>query len=135
MTGQTSSNLTRSLDVSLAGYTPVSVEDVEFTPARSGYYQPSGISKSVQDYDGNVFIGYDSTMYVGSNEVESTPMQLQQNNTVTYTSDGARHNTEIYHPNCHYTNDPTKNTTCYTISNDTYNYGKRVVSVTYRKNS
>lgn len=81
-----------------------------------------------------MFIGYDSTMYVGSNEVESTPMQLQFGK-VTYTSDGAKHNTEIYHPNCFYANDPTYNTTCYTISDTTYNYGKRVVSVTYRKNS
>jgi len=132
LTGQTSSKLTRSLDVSLAGYTPVSVQDVEFTPATSAYCHPTGPSERVEDAYGNDVTIYDT---VGDlNSEESASSISLSSNTITYTSQGAKHNTAHY-ATWHYGHNNPGNTFGYSISDDTYNYGKRVVSVTYRKNS
>ena len=53
---------------------------------------------------------------------------------ITYTSQGAKHNTAQY-ATWQYGHGNPGNTFGYRITDDTYNYGKRVVSVTYRKNS
>jgi len=162
LTGQTSSNLTRSLDVSFAGYTPVSVEDVEFTPATASYYTPNynndGYTHEYSryrytcipveypnrgDYSYNhCFEGY--VIIDHSISTENARNLIISGNTITYETDGAAHNTERMSGDCYpvidvdgYSNVSVdaRATNRHIISGSTYNYGKRVVSVTYRKNS
>lgn len=140
MSDQTSSTLTRSLDVSFAGYTPVSVEDVEFTPATSKYYHstsgpfsfypaanyrdPSNPTKRYQAY-------YNCK---SSNSEESASSMNISSNMITYTSQGAKKNTvKVYQGQ--FGDSSSTIMDGYIISDPTYEYGKRVVSVTYNKNS
>jgi hypothetical protein len=140
LTGQTSSNLTRSLDVSSAGYTPVLVEDVEFAPATSKYYHstsgpfsfypdvyyrdPSNPTKRYQAY-------YNCK---SSNSEESASSMNISSNMITYTSQGAKKNTRKVYKG-QFGDSSSDIVDGYIISDPTYEYGKRVVSVTYRKNS
>lgn len=139
MTGQTSSELTRSLDVSFAGYTPVSVEDVEFTPATAVYhYGKDGGMKFRPDAvynDPNYYTAYHECGHSKSEESASS-MNISSN-MITYTSQGAKGTKVRYVTGQYYYNFTASETGmdgCI-ISDPTYNYGKRVVSVTYRKNS
>ncbi len=140
MSGQSSNNLTRSLDVTLAGYTPVSVEDVEFTPATAVYrYGKGGGMKFRPDVvynDPNYYTAYDDYNYTDSEESASS-MNISSN-MITYTSQGAKGTTvKVIRGQFVDTFGDTESDIVdgYIISDPTYEYGKRVVSVTYRKNS
>jgi hypothetical protein len=116
------------------------VEDVEFTPATSKYYHgtsgpfsflpdvyyrdPSNPTKRYQAY-------YNCN---SSNSEESASSINISSNMITYTSQGAKKNT-VNVKKGQFGDSSSTIMDGYIISDPTYNYGKRVVSVTYRKNS
>lgn len=138
LSDQTSSELTRSLDVTFAGYTPVSVEDVEFTPATAVYYYGKGAGMTFRPdavyNDPNYYTAYHNDNYSYSDSEESASSMNISSNMITYTSQGAKKNTvKVYKGQ--FGDSSSDIVDGYIISDPTYEYAKRVVSVTYRKNS
>jgi hypothetical protein len=85
--------------------------------------------------DPNYYTAYDAYNYTDSEESASS-MNISSS-MITYTSQGAK-GTKVRHVTGQYYYNFTASETGmdgYIISDPTYNYGKRVVSVTYRKNS